>query len=615
MIQKSVIQLNYEKRKNTKLFEQFRNTTIHDFHEIQNYIPIYNKFFDLNENNYNSFNLNHSFYLCEISNENKIDIVDDDCKEDCKMAYKLKNKENDELVERNVYIKYAPVLDPFKYFIGKYKFSMDECKLPTFTQEKDTFIHPDIVSKVFDANNSAYVDGFFSYLSGEILHKYGFIHGLEFYGTFFGIKNNFKVDILDDIEYLCKSEYFTTHNGTQFFVDDYSDKINKNDQYSDKLPQIKIDHSKRENISANSIKDNMFEDIFESGTDTDIVTLEEISDTLLEETINIVDNTQSTSLKSTSTCSSRTSLTDSESGTESGSDKDDEDDDEDEDDEDDDDDDDDDEDDETNSQSSTYSDDEEPLFATIPKFPVNVICMEKCEDTLDNLILDDGIKSIDEWFAVLMQIIMTLITYQKCFAFTHNDLHTNNIMYIQTEKKFLYYCYNNKHYKVPTYGRIFKIIDFGRSIYKMNNRIFCSDSFKKGEDAATQYNIEPYFNENKPRIEPNYSFDLCRLACSIFDYIVEDIEDVAKLHKCSSIVRLIVEWCKDDNGLNVLYKSNGDERYEDFKLYKMIARSVHKHTPQNQLERPEFNNFCVDKKKVPKDEKKNIMNIDLMSVC
>ena len=41
---------------------------------------------------------------------------------------------------------------------------------------------------------------------------------------------------------------------------------------------------------------------------------------------------------------------------------------------------------------------------------------------------------------------MMLITYQKVFKMTHNDLHTNNIMYIETEKKFLIYKYNGKHF-------------------------------------------------------------------------------------------------------------------------------------------------------------------------
>ena len=37
----------------------------------------------------------------------------------------------------------------------------------------------------------------------------------------------------------------------------------------------------------------------------------------------------------------------------------------------------------------------------------------------------------------------------------------------------------------------------------------------------------------------------------------------------------------DDNGKNILYKKNGEERYPNFKLYKMIARIVHNHTPEN----------------------------------
>ena len=40
----------------------------------------------------------------------------------------------------------------------------------------------------------------------------------------------------------------------------------------------------------------------------------------------------------------------------------------------------------------------------------------------------------------------------------------------------------------------------------------------------------------------------------------------------------------------------------------MIARHVHRHTPNAQLDRPEFSNFIVSNKTVPKNEQ--IINID-----
>ena len=66
----------------------------------------------------------------------------------------------------------------------------------------------------------------------------------------------------------------------------------------------------------------------------------------------------------------------------------------------------------------------------------------------------------------------------------------------------------------------------------------------------------------------------------------------------------IYRWCLDDNDLSILYKKNGAERYPDFKLYKMIARTVHKHTPQNQLEYPFFSQYEFD------ENVDNVMDID-----
>jgi len=99
------------------------------------------------------------------------------------------------------------------------------------------------------------------------------------------------------------------------------------------------------------------------------------------------------------------------------------------------------------------------------------------------------------------------------------------------------------------------------------------------------------------------------LACSIFDYVVEDFSQIRDLKSCSSVSRLIVECCLDYKGINVLYKNNGEERYPDFKLYKMIARCVHKHTPQAQLKREEFKRFLVSKKDLS-SKKVKIFDID-----
>jgi hypothetical protein len=225
-----------------------------------------------------------------------------------------------------------------------------------------------------------------------------------------------------------------------------------------------------------------------------------------------------------------------------------------------------------------------------------MICLEKCDGTLDELFERNEVDD-KNGASIFFQIIMMLLMYQRVFKFTHNDLHTNNIMYIHTDIPYLTYKFENKIYRVPTFGKIFKLIDFGRAIFTFKSKIFCSDSFSRGGDADTQYNCEPYFNEKKPRIEPNYSFDLCRLGTSIYDSIIENERKLK-----TDLQKIVYQWCLDDKGKNVLYNKNGEERYPDFKLYKMIARTVHNHLPEKQLDLPFFSQFLIKEKiEFPKD--------------
>ena len=641
-----MINVNYQKRKNLELFKSLEDPSSLFLSKTQNYIPIYKRFLGLNETNYNNVNLNHKWYISSINKDTDEDNKDKDNKdedednkdtdednkdEDYNKLYicRIKNINNSKVKDKDVFFKMAPLLDPFKYLIGKYNTDDKILNLPSINSD-ETLCN----NKLLDLNNSAYVDGLFLFLSSNLIYENNFQHGVDYYGSFLSIKNNFVLNVYDDIDYLNNSDFFNKNKNILFKIDDYEHLFQFQNE-ENKLKPLKIEHnlSIKSNMSIKSFDNEIFEDMFSD--DNKLVNLEDLKGNY-SELIDITnsnltnDNENNVTLKSNSTCSSRTSYTldgetddnccdckesiyseekedpdnedldnegldnedpDNENPDNENPDKEDDTKWEDEDDDDDD------------------SFEEERINATIQQFPVQVICMEYCENTFDDLILSNDLKQ-EEWFSAFMQIIMILITYQKAFSFTHNDLHSNNVMYNFTDKKFLYYCYKKQYYKVPTFGRIFKIIDFGRSIYKFNGKLFCSDSFQTGNDAATQYNTEPYFNEKKPRLEPNFSFDLCRLACSIFDYVIEDMSEIKDIEKCDPVQRLVVEWCLDDKGINVLYKNNGQDRYPDFKLYKMIARCVHNHTPQAQLERPEFKAYTNFKGVVSND----VIDIDKISV-
>ena len=240
-----------------------------------------------------------------------------------------------------------------------------------------------------------------------------------------------------------------------------------------------------------------------------------------------------------------------------------------------------------NTHDSTTDGDEMNIY--IRDFPVQVIFMERCEETLDYL-LSSTVLSEEEMRSMLMQVTMTLALYQHRFQFTHNDLHTNNVMWSYTNLEYIDYLFRGNLYRVPTFGRIFKIIDFGRSIYTVNGKLFGSDGFSAHGDAYSQYNCAPFYDESKPEIRPNYSFDLCMLACALFGLVFPGrcpgawMYSEAEMVKLTESQKMVLRWCRDDRGKNVEFTQTGQVRYPGFKLYKMIARTVHNHVPAEEID-------------------------------
>ena len=516
--------------------------------KLQKYNPIYDKLFTLSNKNYNMIQLNH--YKHFVNPHLVIDMSDIEHKTD-------------------IFFKYSPLLDPLRYMVGKYENDSERLNnLPVATCVANDSSN-NVISKISSHHNCAYVDTFFYYLSSMTLQNHNIINCLDFYGSFLGIQQKYKYDVSDDIDYLTESPFFNNNNNHLFTLQNVDIDQYPNDDSRKQRPKLYISKTNH-NISAVSIAESL----------TDIDDIDNINDLTLdncivyENKLNVdnskvedsVDDGQSSDDNS-SIAYTTDSDEDDESDWETTTD--------------------------TSNDDSTCSI-QEDQYVYINNYPVQMICLEKCDGTFDDLFTS-GSATLENTSSALFQVVMSLIIYQKMFSFTHNDLHTNNIMYIETDIPYLFYKFENIVYKVPTYGRIYKIIDFGRSIYCFNGTTYCSDSFGPGGDADTQYNCEPFFNNKKPRLEPNMSFDLCRLGCSIYDFIIpehleyDDYDDLQKT---------IYRWCLDDNNKNVLYKKNGDERYPDFKLYKMIARTVHKHTPQEQLQYPFFHQFIINEKEV-----------------
>jgi hypothetical protein len=578
----------YRKKQNSHLFQSLEKSEL-GITKLQNYIPIYERFFALNNTNHNAINLNSHSYITHYNKYINDHVIN------AKVAFV--DSTNNSIIKnsnREIFIKYSPLLDPLKYLSGKYK-DNNKFTLPTFGK-KET------IEKINDVNNSAYIDAFMTYLTSNLLHYNGFLHGLDFYGSFLCMKKNFEYDMIDDVEAIHNNSYFHKNNGTLFTLPEnidsnYFDNSSRN--YKNRL-NISDEISINSFTSFESDVLDVFKPNINVSSNKEIAICENIYEANGEIMNLHPENDDESSFSSCSTedkeewedCSADEEGADEEGADEDGSDEDGSDED-------------------GSDEDGSDDDDDEKMIVSISEFPCQAIFLEKCHNTLDNIMMEGELNE-DEWISALFQVIVILYTYQKCFQMTHNDLHTNNIMYNETEKQYLYYCIDGIHYKVPTYGRIFKIIDFGRAIYKYEDKVICSDSYHHEGDAATQYNCEPYFNDKKPKLDPNMSFDLCRLACSIYDFFIDDLDEVEEMVKISPTFSIINDWIKDDKNRNILYKQNGEERYPDFKLYKMIARSVHNHSPKDQFQRPQFDSFKIAKKKINK--KVQIMNIDKMPV-
>jgi len=225
-------------------------------------------------------------------------------------------------------------------------------------------------------------------------------------------------------------------------------------------------------------------------------------------------------------------------------------------------------------------------FIKCESMPVSLSLMEKLDKTLDDLLDEEYNMNETEWFSVFFQVAFGLAVAQKYFSFVHNDLHSSNVMFKATTMKFLYFNIDTIYYRIPTYGKITKIIDFARGTFKFGDRWVFSDQFKEDNDAFGQYDYPIDGTLKNCEHKPNPSFDLVRLGTTV----IQRLDELPKVREFIEQITL------DDNDTSLCY----DE--DTFQLYIDIAHNCHNAVPLNVMARPEFERFKINKNKIPKGQ-------------
>lgn len=432
--------------------------------------------------------------------------------------------------------------------------------------------HPDkLEKKKNDPMNQAYIESIASYIVGKLKDQDISPHFHSFYGAFSSVADSYKYNISDS--------YMSFRNKKWFW---------------------------------NALNKNMFSFEFDDDTDIDVKnTINEIPNDL----VSLTDSDSSSSSSSSSnsenilTHISLKSIENIELKSTDG----------------------DDISEEENYDTSTNNDSDScnsdiNIYTNITNFPVMMIYTDfSSGGTLDDLLEKYDIVTAEPgterwntiWAAWIFQIISSLCVLQSLFGFTHNDLHSNNIVWEKTDEKFIYYTNRqNTIWRIPTFGKIMKVIDFGRAVFTVNGQLFFSDDFREGNDAAEQYNFGELKGGLYETVYPNPSFDLSRLSISIIESLFPIMPELKKKGKVLSIDSNIKKmetvcplynmlwcWIVDTNGNNILVDEDGDEKYPDFTLYKVLASSMKSAIPLEQINNTAFNCFKIKKDDIPKGVK------------
>lgn len=480
--------------------------------------------------------------------------------------------------EKQIYLKTIHLLDPFMYLNGEYE---DELVNPMELPEVGA-IDNSRRRKLLDSNNKAYVDVTASSILSRLRENGLIQHAVHIYGAVCGVQDSYLYDITEEYDTLRNKTWFWGSAGIsgehiRVVPTEGEDPLDKDvleyvmSPPAEVLAEIDREDAEEDEVAGFTGDDDICEleapDISEVPLDMEV---EDVMDSLVFEEAD----------------DAATDATDATDDT------------------------------------LLYK-----IFLECADMPVMLLFEEAADGVMDNLLKEDmeredslakdetraGIRAFEafqeekeaRWSAWIMQVVCGLVQMQGLLGLCHNDLHTYNITWTHTDAEhLLYVASDGRSWKVPTYGKLFQIIDFGRATFSVGAREFISDDFFEENEAHGQYNYGACYDEGQEVIKPNPSFDLCRLSVSMVADLYNDTPTVrggkkkrkaifregswVKYYTTSALYNMMWKWLVDVNGMNVFINKDGSDKYPGFDLYVHIARYIKGAIPIEQLKDDTF---------------------------
>lgn len=610
-----------------RLNKTFNKSQEFQLSNVQTFFPIMEKYYKMPNSLYLHYNLtlNSKYRLKYFINNEGLELSCDKGTENYKSYLSLiEDTYNKKKFSKKIFIKQSPIIDPLFKMKNQYTHSKHSSLLPY--SSKYSKLQMD---KINNINNSTYVDCFFTFLGSKLVENNISPNFPLYYGSYVGISKKYEFDISEEYEMYRNQYWFikglkkNKNNESNFYLhfpneidtqtienkEDLEEDNNQKSEFEEK--EIKEEINQKSEFEEKEIEEefNQKSELEEEEILLIPHSLEKIDMTQFE-TLNLKNNEKNHIFdfrKNENDCMEETYKLNNEELTDIRQ--------------------------EifneldemeniphTDLSIKDNQEEEKEVYVILNDIPVQLICMEQCLNTLEDILeisrnklsyltnneelkeeLDEFIKKRDmEWSAYLLQICFALSVAQKHYDFVHNDLHSSNIMYIPTKDEYIYYKYNSKIYQIPTHGKILKIIDFGRATYKHNNIQYFSDMFEYKNEAGGQYTYPTDYHKSKNIVKPNKSFDLSRLSASIITDLFQEPPkekengcnlSISQKETESPLFNLLYSWIVDKYNKEIL-------RFEEFNLYRMIARIMDNAVPEKQLIKPIFTQFIINQDKL-----------------